>query len=156
MPTLLLVSCGAIPKVTPTSAREIDRTTEAVRYALSLELINTGSQEIPLDWYSYQFSIDGMGTFYGRWAAMRVIPPDTKVIVEIPAIIRITENSDPLTSDQRSLQWSLKGKVRYQAPGLLGRILFDAGVRRPSKGFSGSGTITRPATAQPAQPTQDA
>ena len=135
--------------MTPTSAREVDRTAEAISYSLSLQLLNEGSQEIPLDWYAYDFTIEGMGTFAGRWAALRVLPPKTAVMVEIPAVIPITPETD--LSSQAPRAWTLSGNVRYQAPGLLGRILFDAGIRRPSEGFSGSGTIQDPAPVQPAQ-----
>lgn len=152
----LVVGCGSIPKVKPTSARPVDRTEHAIRFTLDLELRNTGSVEIPLDWYSYNFSIDGMGTYSGRWAAMRVIPPDSTIQVEIPAVIAISEEMKPQVGKDGSVQWSLNGKVRYQAPGLLGQILFDAGVRRPSTGFSGSGTLQMKESAQPAQPAQDA
>jgi hypothetical protein len=45
----------------------------------------------------------------------------------------------------------MDGTIRYQAPGLFGQILFDAGIRRPAEPFSGSGTfrLERPARPEP-------
>ena len=154
-PATLAVGCGAIPKVAPTSARPVDQTKDAIRFALSLELRNTGTKEIPLERYSYQFSIDGLGTYSGQWAAMRVLPPESSVQVEVPAVITLAEGAKPLVAADGTVEWTVSGNIRYQAPGLLGQILFDAGVRRPSKGFSGSGTLRVPESAQPAQPAQD-
>lgn len=153
-PAILAVGCG-IPKVTPTSARPVDQTKDAIRFALSLELRNSGTKEIPLERYSYQFSIDGLGTYNGEWAALRVLPPHSSVQIEIPAVIAIAEGDQPRVAEDGTVEWAVSGDVLYQAPGILGQIFFDAGMRRVSTGFSGSGTLQVPESVQPSQPAQD-
>ena len=159
---LFALGCHATPRVSTQSARATDRTADALHFTIDLRLENQDEDEIPLDQYSYTFSVENLGSFTGRWAAMRTIPPKSSVDVELLAVINLDRENTPMPPPGGAWPWQLTGDVRYEAPGILGRILFDVGIQRPSEGFFGSGTIQLPEllqatqTAQPATSTTNA
>lgn len=132
---LLAAGCTAVPRATPVAARSTVRTPDAIQFEIEVQLHNAGEEDIPLDAYEYAFEVEGLGVFHGRWAAMRTLPPFSQVTVHLPAVLPITPGDPP------SGRWTLDGDVRYQAPGLIGRILFDIGIQRPAEPFSGFGTL---------------
>ena len=71
------------------------------------------------------------------WGSSTLLPPELGERVDLAG----------------DIEWRIEGGVRYQAPGLLGQILFDAGIRRPTQPFSGSGTfqINQPASSEPTE-----
>ena len=142
----LLGGCTGAPRVMPTSAIATEATDDAVRFAITLELSNTGTDEIPIDWYNYRFVVRNLGYFSGDWAAKEVIPPGATITMTVPAVIQIDEENRSRLNSSGNWAWSIDGGIRYQASGLIGRVLFDAGIRRPTENFSGSGTfqITEP------------
>jgi hypothetical protein len=131
---LCLVACDSVPHATPTAARPTGGTANAHRFVIDVDLTNAGEDDLPIDVYEYDFTVEGVGTFHGQWAAMCVIPSNSTISVELPAVLQAH-------SDYHERSWTITGDVRYQAPGILGQILFDIGVQRPSVGFAGSGTL---------------
>ena len=131
---LLLGACDSVPHATPTMARSSGSTPQAHGFLIDIDLTNDGKTDIPLDAYEYVFAVDGFGSFHGRWAAMRVLPPESTITVSIPAVL-------PANTGLSDNLWTIKGDVEYQAPGILGQILFDLGIQRPTVGFSGSGAL---------------
>ena len=158
MVAFLLGGCGAAPKVEATGARPISRTEDAVEFQIDLRLSNDGTKDIPLERFEYSLTVDGLGRFDGRWAALATIPPGASINLEIPAAISIPAEIAQRVDLDAPVTWRLEGGVRYQSSGLFGRILFDVGIRRPTEKFAGSGTFTlnRPASSASAAPSASA
>ena len=152
----LLGGCGAAPKVETTGARPISRTEGAAEFRINLRLSNPGSEDIPLERFEYALTVDGIGRFQGRWAALATIPPGDSIDLEIPAAISIPADIAQRVDLDAPVAWRIEGGVRYQSSGLFGRILFDVGIRRPTQRFAGSGTFTLDRSASSANPAQPA
>ncbi len=149
---LLAVGCGAVPRIAASEARPTARTDDAAQFRIDLRLSNDGTEDIPLERFEYVFTVEEVGAFEGRWAALRTIPPGQSVAMEIPASIPLPEDLAGRIDLDAPIAWRIEGGVRYQAPGFLGRILFDVGIRRPTESFSGSGTFTLDRTAESTPP----
>ncbi|MCP4835180.1 MAG: LEA type 2 family protein [Phycisphaera sp.] len=157
LPVLLwLGGCGAGPQVTTLGARPIvvagaEGSPDAAGYRIDLEILNPSDEDMPLERIEYTFIVRDVGRFNGRWAAFRTIPPGDSVMLTIPASTALPLELGNRVDLDGDFRWRIEGGVRYQAPGLLGQILFDAGVRRPTEPFSGSGTfrLDRPAEPEP-------
>ncbi len=157
----LLGGCGTAPTIEATGARPISRTEGAAEFRINLRLSNSGSEDIPLERVEYALTVDGVGRFQGRWAALATIPSGDTIDLEIPAAISIPADIAQRVDLDAPVAWRMEGGVRYQSSGLFGRVLFDIGIRRPTQRFAGSGTFTleRPASsanaAQPAIQSED-
>ena len=148
---VVLCGCSGAPKVTPTSAIATEATDSAVLFTITLDVSNSGAEEIPLDWYNYRFEVRDLGYFSGSWAAREVIPPRSTISMTIPAVIQVEPQQRALLNNSGDWNWSIDGGIKYQALGLFGRVLFDAGIRRPTENFNGSGTFQITEVALPAQ-----
>ena len=84
---LLAVGCGAVPRVAATAAKPTARTDDAAQFRIDLRLANDGTEDIPLERFEYVFTVQDVGVFEGRWAALRTIPPGQSITMEIPASI---------------------------------------------------------------------
>jgi hypothetical protein len=143
---IVITGCGTAPRIRPVSARPVVVAgvvgdPDAAGYLIDIDLENTGSKDIPLERFDYTFEVEGVGRFEGRWAAFLTLPPGGVKRVVIPASMPLPKELDRRVDLAGDIAWRLEGGLRYQAPGLFGRILFDAGIRRPSEPFSGSGTF---------------
>jgi hypothetical protein len=150
--------CGSAPRIRPIAARPVvvagvAGDPEAAGFLVDIELENVGRKDIPLERFDYAFEVQGVGRFEGRWAAFLTLPPGSVKRVTIHASMPLPTGMADRVELSSDFSWSIDGGLRYQAPGLLGRILFDAGIRRPSEPFSGSGTfrVDRPAQTDPAR-----
>ena len=144
--TLGTSGCGSAPLIRPVAARPVmvagvEGAPDAAGFVVDIDLENAGTKDIPLERFDYVFAVEGVGRFEGRWAAFLTLPPGTTRRVTIPASIPLPADVTADIDLDSDIGWSMDGGLRYQAPGLLGRILFDAGIRRPSAPFSGSGTF---------------
>lgn len=159
---LIPTGCGSAPRIRPLAARPVvvagtEGAPDAAGYLVEIELENRGSDDIPLERFDYVFEVEGVGRFDGRWGAFLTLPPGTTRRVEIPASMPLPPDLATRMDLTGPISWTIDGGLRYQAPGLIGRILFDAGIRRPSAGFSGSGTfrLSPPAQTDPAADVKD-
>ena len=150
------IGCGTAPQVRPVAARPVvvaglEGSPDAAGYVVEIELENVGDEDIPLERFDYTFDVRGVGRFSGRWVAFLTLPPGTVRRIEIPASMPLPADLSERVDLDEPISWAIDGGLRYQAPGLLGRILFDAGIRRPTASFSGSGTfqLSRPAQTDP-------
>jgi len=144
--TLGIAGCHSAPQVRPISARPVvvagaEGAPDAAGFLVDIDLENVGSEDIPLERFDYAFSVAGVGRFEGRWAAFLTLPPGSVKRVTIPASMPLSPEIADRVDLTADIAWSIDGGLRYQAPGFIGRILFDAGIRRPSEPFSGSGTF---------------
>lgn len=141
-----VVGCGAAPRIEPLTARPVvvageEGAPDAAGFLIEIDLRNVGREDIPLERFDYVFDVEGVGRFEGRWVAFLTLPPDTTRRATIPASMPLPADLADRVDLDGDIAWTIDGGLRYQAPGLLGRILFDAGIRRPTEGFSGSGTF---------------
>ncbi len=157
--SLGLAGCGAAPVVRPVAALPVVTTeseTPSAGFRIRLEVTNPSDEDVPLDRFDYVFVVTDVGRFEGRWTPFQTLPPGGTATLFVPASFPLppdlAERVDPATG----IDWRIDGGVRYQAPGILGQILFDAGIRRPREPFSGSGTfILTPQPNPDATPSAD-
>lgn len=156
----VLGGCGSAPRVRPIAARPIvvsgpQGAAQAAGYNVELEVTNPSTKDIPLERFDYVFEVDGVGRFEGRWAALQTLPGGDTVTMVVPASMLLPSDLSARVDLADELRWRIDGGVRYQAPGLLGQILFDAGIRRPTESFSGSGTFRLVRPADPVLPAEN-
>ena len=151
-----LAGCGSAPQIRTLGARPVvvagaQGAPDAAGYQIELEVRNPSQDDMPLERFEYTFTVKDIGRFEGRWAAFRTLPPGESAVMIVPASTLLPVDLGERVDLDGNIDWRIEGGVRYQAPGLIGQILFDAGVRRPTQSFSGSGTfqIDRPATPEP-------
>ena len=106
---------------------------------LDLELENAEDASIQLEKFEYTFLTNGEDgqrqSWNAVWLPLRTIPAETKVTIEIPAVV---------PRPPSSLDWEIRGELSYKAPGRWAQILFDTGLRTPSTSFSGGGRSSAP------------
>ena len=153
---LWVTGCGSAPQVQALGARPVvvagaQGAPDAAGYQIELLIRNPSDDDMPLERFEYTFTVKDVGRFQGRWAAFRTLPPGDTVVMVVPASTLLPVDLGERVDLDGEIDWWIEGGVRYQAPGLIGQILFDAGVRRPTQSFSGSGTfqIERPASPEP-------
>lgn len=156
--TCWLVGCGSAPQVRAIGARPVvvagaEGAPDAAGYRIELEIRNPSRDDMPLERFEYTFAVQDIGRFEGRWAAFRTLPPGGSSVITVPASTLLPPELGERVDLAGDIEWRIEGGVRYQAPGLLGQILFDAGIRRPTQPFSGSGTfqINQPASSEPTE-----
>ncbi|HAW96786.1 MAG TPA: hypothetical protein DCX60_10955 [Phycisphaerales bacterium] len=106
---------------------------------VGLELENVEDEPIQLEEFEYTFMTtddDGqLRSWSAAWLPLRTIPAETKITIEIPAVV---------PRPDASVDWEIRGDLSYKAPGRWAQILFDSGLRTPSTGFSGQGQSSEP------------
>lgn len=152
-----LGGCHSAPGVRPMRAQPTvvsgpQGAAQAAGYRVELEVTNPGSEDISLERFDYVFEVDRVGRFEGRWAALRTLPGGATITMVVPASMPLSADLAQRVNLDDELRWRIDGGIRYQAPGLLGQILFDAGIRRPTESFSGSGTFRLVRPENPADP----
>lgn len=139
-----LPGCNSAPIVRPAEAVPVVATESRIPSAgfrISLQVTNPSDEDVPIERFDYVFEVADVGRFEGRWAVLRTLPPGATETITIPASFRLPPDLPDRAEDDVDFEWRIDGGVRYQAPGLIGQILFDAGIRRPTEPFSGSGTF---------------
>ena len=157
---LVLGGCSSAPRVRPIMAQPTvvsgpQGAAQAAGYRVILEVTNPSSEDIPLERFNYVFEVKGVGRFEGRWAALQTLPGGDTITMIVPASMPLPADLAERVDLDGELLWRIDGGVRYQAPGLLGQILFDAGIRRPTESFSGSGTFRLVRPENPAVPVEN-
>lgn len=150
-----LAGCGAAPVVRPIEAVPVvvtESQAPAAGFRIRLEVSNPSDEDVPLDRFEYVFEVAEVGRFEGRWAALRTLPPGGSATIVVPASFALPPDLPGPENDDGTFDWRIDGGVRYQAPGFIGQILFDVGVRRPTEPFSGSGTFRLLPQTEPSPP----
>ena len=129
------------PVVTIVGASITETSDSAIGLDLLLELANSNSEAVELNEFTYAITINGTGTYRGRWAASATLPSNGSRQLVIPAVVRYdqmgwTENSLPAEAS-----FGISGSLHYIAPGDIAEILFDTGVRKPKVSFRGQGIL---------------
>ena len=150
----VLGGCYSAPEVRPMKAQPTV-VSGPQGYRVELEVTNPSSEDIALERFDYVFEVDDVGRFEGRWAALRTLPGGATITMVVPASMPLSADLAQRVNLDDELRWRIDGGIRYQAPGLLGQILFDAGIRRPTESFSGSGTFRLVRPENPADPVEN-
>ena len=129
------------PVVTIVNASVTEKSDIAVGLGLLLDLANSNNEPVELNEFIYAVTINGTGTYRGRWSASATLPSNGSRRLVIPAVVRYeqlgwTENSVPAEA-----MFEVSGTLLYIAPGDIAEILFDTGVRKPTVSFSGNGVL---------------
>lgn len=138
IPFLLLVGslagCDATraPRLAMAEARVVEQRPEATLVQVTLELTNTNRDPLPLVEFRYQADLDGRRVFESRRAAQATLRRLGTQTIVLPVVIP-AEHLGPHAAGARQL--ALSGRLLYIAPGQLGEVLFDTGVRVPKVAF---------------------
>jgi hypothetical protein len=137
---LMLSGCAMThpPEVRIIDSRVTERSDEAALVVFTIELANPNPQPLSLSEFRYHLTVDGRRVFDSRRAAQATIRGEGTQEIDLPAVVPF----DVLTRVPvgRS-EVALGGELKYLAPGALAEILFDAGVRVPSKRFAHSTAV---------------
>lgn len=133
-----LCGCDATrsPSLTVADARIVERRPEATLVHLTLELTNPNVEPLPLVEFQYRADLDGRRVFESRRAAQATLRRLGTQTLLLPVVIP-AEQIDAGASAGAGLL-TVSGRLLYIAPGQLGEVLFDTGVRVPKVSFSES------------------
>lgn len=138
----LLSGCsGRAPTVSVLSAALGESSPDGQLVQFQVRATNPTTSALPLVEARYSVWIDGERVFAGVRSPESTLSREGEQTITLPASV-------PAGVAAPGATWSVRGTMTYLSPGVLLKVLFDAGVVRPSVGFSGSGTFPAPG-AQP-------
>ena len=130
----LLSACTTAPVINVTALDVVERGESTSEVAVRLEIQNLTGVPVRLDTWDYSLQVAGRGVYSGQWVAAITIPPESRVLTAIPAVVKNADLPGPAAS------WSVNGWIRYLEPTRFSQLLFDLGLNRPSALFGGRGT----------------
>lgn len=125
----------ARPTASATAAAVGDRGAATARVDITLDLSNSGRNEVELVSYDYMITLEDGSSYDGRWAALRALPPGQTVKATVPAVL-------PVASVREGMRWKVSGSVAYRDPQSIARILYEAGILKTESAFTGEGTLS--------------
>ena len=130
------VGCDATraPGINLLSTRVVEQRPEATLVELTLELTNPNPDPVPLVEFNYTATMDGRRVFDSRRAAQATLRRLGTQTLILPVVIP-TSNAGALAGLHALV---VSGTLSYIAPGQLGEVLFDTGVRVPRVSFTQS------------------
>lgn len=123
------------PNLKVVDARVSERSAEGVVLMFTIDAENPNEEGLPLRSVDYRVLLDGNEVFTGTRSAEATLRRYGTQQIRLPAVVAMTE---PEARDADA-NYRIEGTLRYITPGEIAEILFDAGVRQPSVGFSGEG-----------------
>ncbi len=141
LPVLLLAflagGCDSTkaPSISLVSARVVEQRPEASLVELTLELTNANPDPVPLVEFRYSAELDGKRVLESRRAAQATLRRLGTQSLVLPVVIPANRAGGSLTGVHSLV---VSGKLSYIAPGQLGEVLFDTGVRVPKVSFTES------------------
>jgi len=131
---LAAVGCDATkaPAINLLNARVVEQRPEAALVELTLELTNANADPVPLVEFNYVADMDGRRVFDSRRAAQATLRRLGTQTLVLPVVIPASKTV--ALAGLHALVVS--GTLSYIAPGQLGEVLFDTGVRVPRVSFT--------------------
>ena len=129
----LLAGCSTPPAIRVTAVDVVEVGASTSELAVRMEIQNPTGAPIRLDTWDYTLSVRGQQVYAGQWVASITIPPESRVLTAIPAVIPNAANPGP------DAAWRVGGSIRYLEPARFSQMLYDIGLNRPSTGFGGDG-----------------
>ncbi len=138
---------GPTPSFEITSVTLAERTDDGFVLDFEVRGLNQGDDPLPLRTVDYSVQLEPSAQFRARRSPEATLPRRGDQSFILPAAFRWGEldarAADP--SEQPALpgelRYALRATVTYQATSRLAKLLFDAGVRRPSTSFAESGRL---------------
>lgn len=127
-------SGGPRVKVVGAGVRESSEAGMVLGFLLECE--NPGEDPLPLRTASYTVWLDGRRVFEGQRRAQATLRRYGTQEIVLPAAM--AHAGGPRAGAH---EYRIEGTLTYLAPGALAQVLFDAEIVRPSRGFSGEGTL---------------
>ena len=112
-----------------------DQTAEGGRVVVTVELDNQGETPLPLTEASYTVAVDGYGSF--RFTEVQAATMAANATQRVSLAAAFATDAAGLAG--RS--YHAFGRLFYEPPGEIRRILTDAGIPLPSVGFAASGRL---------------
>ena len=148
MPRALLILALAVflggctayrkPAVKVTDVQVGDRSESGIVLKIVLDAENQNDVELPLREIRYQVRMQGGATFSGLRSAEASLRRLGTQRITFPAVIPLAAG-EPAPSGPVLVEVS--GKLGYLAPGQIAQVLYDTGIQRPARAFSGSQTV---------------
>lgn len=134
-------ACTALrPPTLDVGERAVVSDTSADGRVLVFELTasNPNDEPMPMREIRYRVVSSGRTVFTGRRSAESTLAPGAGHTIRLPFTVEAGEHED---SAQPGDQIAVRGRVTYLAKGRLMEVLFDAGLLRPTRSFSGRATV---------------
>jgi hypothetical protein len=143
---LALCGCsGPAPTVQLIGGTAGETTAEATRLDFELRLANPDAEPLSLRTFEYELHVDGRRVYRGKHSAQATLSRGADRTMHIPAVIPHDQAGWAESGLPASIRYELHGALLYLSRDRIAEILFDARLRRPRVGFSGSGEIPHPA-----------
>jgi hypothetical protein len=126
------------PRLKVTDIKVTERSEAGIVLKVAVEAENRNEVELPLREIRYKVGFAGGPSYTGvrsGEASLRRLGTQT---LTFPAVIPLAAG-EPVPEGLLNVEVS--GDLSYIAPGELSKVLYDTGIRRPSKSFSGAAAI---------------
>ena len=134
----LLCGCHAAPRIELQGVHLTEETPDGYALDFDLEATNTNAFELPLLVVNYALWLDGERVFEGRRSPEATLRREGSQTLTLPAAVPLEPGA---TAPSGTVDYRLRGTLRYVTPGALARSLFDARLSRPKVIFDHRGQI---------------
>ncbi|MBX3373953.1 MAG: hypothetical protein KF817_08960 [Phycisphaeraceae bacterium] len=118
----------------PTGASIAQADPSAILVSIDIAASNPNDEAIELREFRYTAEVDG-ARYVGRRAVFMTLQAGAEQRLALPVVLR--REPDAGAGAPELHQWRISGTLLYTTPGEFSRILFEAGLRRPTARFSG-------------------
>jgi hypothetical protein len=150
LPVFILLLCGIpltacstynSPKLSIAEAKVTERTDQGLVVQFTLNGENANEVALPLRLAHYSVYLDGKRVFTGDRSPEATLRRFGTQQLQLPAAIPLATAAAAQGGGGGVSHFRIEGELGYVTPGEIAQILFDAGVRRPTVGFSAQGTV---------------
>jgi len=128
-----LGACTTPPGISVLAVDVVEVGSTANQVAIRLQLTNPTKVAIRIDTWNYSVRVREDQVYSGQWVAAITIPPESRLLTAIPAVVPIQNQPGPESP------WSIDGSLRYLETSRFSQLLYDLGLNRPSAPFTASG-----------------
>ncbi len=128
-----LCACTTPPAISVLAVDVVEVGNTANEVAIRLQLTNPTKVAIRIDTWNYTVRVREDQVYSGQWVAAITIPPESRLLTAIPAVVPIQNQPGPESP------WSIDGSLRYLETSRFSQLLYDLGLNRPSASFTASG-----------------
>lgn len=135
-----LTGCTAYqtPSVKVASVQVGERSESGIVLNVSLEAENRNEFELPLREIRYRVRTEDGQVYTGLRSAEASLRRFGTQTITFPAVIPMSPGSAPPSGPMKV---EVAGTLAYLSPGQVAQVLYDLGVRRPSRPFAGEATV---------------
>ena len=141
--TMVTTGCAGFrdPSISVTGVTLTEATDDALALSFVMDLANPNTAAVPLHEFRYTLAIDGKEVYAGRRAGGVTLSALESRLVYLPAIVPYEKVGWTRGTVPASVDYTLTGKLQFNAPKRLAQILFDTGTRQPKVGFAAKGEL---------------